>query len=71
MAADVAGRVEFAGEHKQLGVTEANGYLRRGGSIYDLQATLSHSPIETTEIYLDFLDPETRQRAMRRVGQSA
>jgi integrase len=42
--------------------------LRKSGNIYDLQAVLGHSSIKTTEIYLDFLDPVTRQRAMRRVS---
>ena len=35
-------------------------YLRRGGNIYDLQWILGRASIKTTEIYLDFLDPDTR-----------
>jgi integrase/recombinase XerD len=46
-------------------------YLRHGGSVYDLQGILGHSSIKTTELYLDFLDPETRQRAIRRASKSA
>jgi len=46
-------------------------YLRNGGNIYDLQGILGHSTIKTTEIYLDFLDPETKQRAIRRPALSA
>ncbi len=46
-------------------------YLHEGGNIYDLQAILGHGSLKTTEIYLDFLDPETRQRAMRRVTYPA
>lgn len=46
-------------------------YLRNGGNIYDLQGVLGHSSIKTTELYLDFLDLVTRQRAIRRVGKSA
>lgn len=46
-------------------------YLREGGSIYDLQLILGHESVKTTEIYLDFLDPDTRHRAMRRAGGSA
>jgi integrase/recombinase XerD len=46
-------------------------YLRTGGNIYDLQGILGHSSIKTTEIYLDFLDPTTRQRAIRQIGRSA
>lgn len=46
-------------------------YLRQGGGIYDLQLILGHRSIKTTEIYLDFLDPDTRQRAIRRAGGSA
>lgn len=40
-------------------------YLLAGGSVYDLQQILGHASVKTTEIYLDYLDPETRQRAMR------
>lgn len=32
-------------------------YLKRGGSIYDLQHLLGHGSIKTTEIYLRFLTP--------------
>jgi integrase/recombinase XerD len=46
-------------------------YLRTDGNIYDLQGILGHSSIKTTELYLDFLEPATRQRAIRRVGKSA
>lgn len=46
-------------------------YLRNGGYIYDLQGVLGHTTLKTTEIYLDFLDPETKQRAIRRAGKSA
>ncbi|MFL7903611.1 tyrosine-type recombinase/integrase [Azospirillum argentinense] len=40
-------------------------YLRDGGSIYDLQLILGHSSVKVTEMYLDYVDPVTRQRAMR------
>lgn len=33
-------------------------YLRRGGSIYDLQKVLGHGSIKTTEIYLSYLTPD-------------
>lgn len=46
-------------------------YLRTGGNIYDLQGILGHASIKTTELYLDFLDPETKQRAIRREYKSA
>lgn len=47
-------------------------YLQRGaGSIYDLQGVLGHSSVKVTELYLDYLDPETRQRAVRHVGGGA
>jgi integrase/recombinase XerD len=39
--------------------------LRGGMNIYNLQLYLGHTSVKTTEIYLDYLDPETRQRAMR------
>jgi integrase/recombinase XerD len=39
-------------------------YLRAGGNIYDLQKTLGHTSIKTTEIYLDFLTPEEQHIAM-------
>jgi integrase len=42
-------------------------YLRRGGSIYDLQQILGHSSIKTTEIYLAFLTP-AEQRVAKRLG---
>jgi integrase len=32
---------------------------------------LGHASIKTTELYLDFLDPVTRQRAIRREFKSA
>lgn len=38
-------------------------YLRRGGSIYQLQQILGHSSIKTTEIYLDYLTPDERDQA--------
>lgn len=44
---------------------------RRAGSIYDLQGVLGHGSVKTTELYLDFVDPETRQFAIRHVGTSA
>lgn len=46
-------------------------YLRDGGSIYDLQLVLGHSSVKVTEMYLDYVDPTTRQRAMRFGGRSA
>jgi len=46
-------------------------YLKEGGSIYDLQIILGHDSVKTTEIYLDFLDPETRRRTIRRPLGSA
>jgi hypothetical protein len=36
-------------------------YLRRGGNIYDLQKVLGHSSIKTTELYLNYLDPEEQK----------
>ncbi|MEW6123992.1 MAG: site-specific integrase [Pseudomonadota bacterium] len=39
--------------------------LRKGGSIYALQQHLRHSSIKTTEIYLDFLSPDEKERAKR------
>jgi integrase/recombinase XerD len=45
-------------------------YLRRGGSIYDLQLILGHASIKTTEIYLAYLTPEEQQVA-KRVGANA
>lgn len=41
----------------------AVGYLKRGGSIYDLQGLLGHDSIKTTEIYLRFLTPDEASRA--------
>lgn len=38
-------------------------YLRRGGSIYDLQKILGHSSVLTTEGYLDFLTADEQQKA--------
>jgi integrase/recombinase XerD len=38
-------------------------YLRRGGNIYDLQKILGHSSIKTTELYLNYLDPEEQKIA--------
>jgi hypothetical protein len=40
-------------------------------SIYGLQAILGHKSIKTTEIHLDFLAPETTQRAIRWEFKSA
>jgi integrase/recombinase XerD len=45
-------------------------YLRRGGSIYDLQQVLGHASIKTTEIYLAFLTPD-EQRVAKRLGANA
>jgi len=46
-------------------------YLKEGGSIYDLQQILGHESVKTTEVYLAFLDPNTRSRVMRaRVGSA-
>lgn len=46
-------------------------YLRRGGSIYDLQQILGHSSIKTTEIYLAFLTPEEAQKAKQASAQNS
>lgn len=43
-------------------------YLRRGGSIYDLQQILGHASIKTTEIYLAYLTPD--EKAGAKVGSS-
>jgi len=43
-------------------------FLRRGGYIYDLQGILGHASIKTTEVYLKYLTPEEKQRAMRLGG---
>jgi integrase len=40
-------------------------YLRRGGSIYDLQQILGHASIKTTEVYLRYLTPDESQLAKR------
>lgn len=40
-------------------------YLRRGGSIYDLQQELGHESIKTTEVYLRYLTPAEQQIAKR------
>jgi integrase len=46
-------------------------YLKEGGSIYDLQQILGHESVKTAEVYLAFLDPNTRSRVMRaRVGSA-
>lgn len=37
-------------------------YLRRGGSIYELQQILGHSSIKATEIYLAYLTPSEQGR---------
>lgn len=42
-------------------------FLRRGGSLADLQEHLGHSSVATTEIYTKFLTPEEARKA-RRVG---
>lgn len=44
-------------------------YLQRGGNIYDLQRILGHGSIKTTEIYLDYLTPEERRKAMMGTAQ--
>jgi integrase len=46
-------------------------YLRQGGYIYDLQGILGHASIKTTEVYLKYLTPEQKQRAMRVGGTHA
>jgi len=38
-------------------------YLKRGGSIYDLQKILGHRHLSTTEIYLEHLTPDEQHRA--------
>ncbi len=37
--------------------------LRRGGNIYDVQKILGHSSIKTTELNLNYLDPEEQKIA--------
>lgn len=44
---------------------------RRQGSIYDLQGVMGHSSVKVTELYLDYVDPETQQHAIRHVGSVA
>lgn len=44
-------------------------YLRAGGNIYDLQKTLGHKSIKTTEIYLAYLTPEEQHIAKHGVSQ--
>jgi integrase/recombinase XerD len=39
-------------------------WLKSGRSIYVLQQRLGHTSVKTTEIYLQFLTPEEKQRAM-------
>jgi len=39
-------------------------WLQSGRSIYDLQQRLGHASIKTTEIYLQFLTPEEKRKAM-------
>jgi|SRR5579872_394585 len=44
-------------------------WLKSGRSIYVLQQRLGHTSIKTTEMYLAFLTPEEKQRAMLGRGQ--
>jgi integrase len=46
-------------------------YLRRGGSVYDLQKILGHASIKTTEIYLDYLTPDEQDASKRAAHGSA
>jgi integrase/recombinase XerD len=39
-------------------------WLKSGRSIYDLQQRLGHSSVKVTEIYLDYLTPVEKRRAM-------
>jgi integrase/recombinase XerD len=39
-------------------------WLKSGRSIYVLQQRLGHTSVKTTEIYLEFLTPEEKQKAM-------
>lgn len=38
-------------------------YLKRGGSIYDLQGEMGHSSVKVTEMYVQFLTPEEARAA--------
>ena len=40
-------------------------YLRKGGSIYQLQQYLGHASIRTTEGYLAYVTPEQRTEVRR------
>lgn len=44
-------------------------YLRRGGSIYDLQKILGHASIKTTELYLDFMTPVEQEHSKQAGAQ--
>lgn len=46
-------------------------YLRRGGSVYDLQKILGHASIKTTEIYLDYLTPDEQDSSKRPAHRAA
>jgi integrase/recombinase XerD len=39
-------------------------WLKSGRSIYSLQQRLGHTSVKTTEIYLAYLTPEEKQKAM-------
>lgn len=43
-------------------------YLRAGGDIYDLQKTLGHASIKTTEIYLAYLTPQEQKAGGKRTA---
>lgn len=60
----LAARAGFANRIHDLRHLFAVEYMRAGGSLYDLQRILGHRSIRTTEIYLDFLTPEERSRAI-------
>jgi integrase/recombinase XerD len=45
-------------------------FLKGGGSIYVLQQRLGHTSVKTTEMYLAYLTPEEKQRAMFGSSQS-
>ena len=47
-----------------LNIVFAVEWLQSGRSIYDLQQRLGHASIKTTEIYLQFLTPEEKRKAM-------